>query len=771
MEQIRQLQLELKNIQSKNRSVAECKLSVRNVIDVVMKLKEENAEFAFYVTNNRKDIVTKQKLEMEIEMEVIENHGRMKVEEIANRLGVNEDVVAKIGQYICSVKQQKVYYYVFDEILHISYIVEMMDMINERLMQSTNGYLSIGDLSQQYDLNLEFMQSLVLQYSSRETDGIQGNVQHGKLYTLNYYRKQKALIRGVLKGSTRPVSILNLKKKFQLDGKELEKMVGEILRECLNGKMRGNEYVPNVYLEAQRHAMFSFFEQNRYITHKRAQSLNISRSFDFLKLKYPNAIDLQDAVVDYSVLQQVEGVVEMAIAEDKYADVKSSVPFAVNDVAGLLQRCKAVQENKVVVVAQTYVVSKKFRMLCLEKCKLHGHKIAGPIAALLKKQILECEVEEEEEEDGKGRKSRKSKKKNKEEEEDVKGKKGKKKKNKVKEHKVQSIDDHVPKEEELIDLFCEWFDDLNNHMDMTSELVQEMENSIYREYVQIFQAVKASVHKGDATNLRELRSKFEALYEDERASLMLHNKALEKMQVLSVENSILRNDTIAELEIILLEQEGIRIANLVTSFACASKGVAFDAVAPIIADPTKQDEPKTILKELTKEQKEYLESALPSEIASTVVKLWTLATAGRRSIEDFICHLQTVSECFHIPLKKLDRKRERQMIFALRMQTIEAINIISGVSHARLICQNTAMLLFHQFYALPLSILDAPISLISNVFKLFLFPKTPEDIAKQIVECIKLSTDTLAIEVDQYFLYLMHNLYGRTRYWSQSCIS
>ena len=62
----------------------------------------------------------------------------------------------------------------------------------------------------------------------------------------------------------------------------------------------------------------------------------------------------------------------------------------------------------------------------------------------------------------------------------------------------------------------------------------------------------------------------------------------------------------------------------------------------------------------------------PQARANCLIKLWTLATAGRQSVEDFMEHLEgKAAEEFGLPpLTKPDKKTERNAVFAYRLQVL-----------------------------------------------------------------------------------------------------
>ena len=91
-----------------------------------------------------------------------------------------------------------------------------------------------------------------------------------------------------------------------------EALIELIQMKVLMGTLRGREYVPYVFMTAQKESMYSFFQQNGYLEHARAKELQVARPFDFLKKRFPDSVPLQESVVSRALQLQVEGAVEAA---------------------------------------------------------------------------------------------------------------------------------------------------------------------------------------------------------------------------------------------------------------------------------------------------------------------------------------------------------------------------------------------------------------------------------------------------------------------------
>jgi len=108
---------------------------------------------------------------------------------------------------------------------------------------------------------------------------------------------------------------------------------------------------------------------------------------------------------------------------------------------------------------------------------------------------------------------------------------------------------------------------------------------------------------------------------------------------------------------------------------------------------------------LSDDNKKVLESSLPQSTASALVRLWTLATAGRRSLSDFTAHVLVLAEALSMPLRKLDRKKERQVIFGYRQAALveleEQATAAADSSHYAALASLILQLFFQQLTGLP----------------------------------------------------------------------
>ncbi len=100
MDEIKKLQEQLAAVQLKDSSL---RLSERNVIDLVMKLKDMKAIELIY-TLNAKELITPRQLQLEMDDEIISNGGRMELSDLQFLMNVD---FSYIDQGIDNLIQEK----------------------------------------------------------------------------------------------------------------------------------------------------------------------------------------------------------------------------------------------------------------------------------------------------------------------------------------------------------------------------------------------------------------------------------------------------------------------------------------------------------------------------------------------------------------------------------------------------------------------------------------------------------------------------------------
>ncbi|KAE8986560.1 hypothetical protein PF010_g20352 [Phytophthora fragariae] len=739
MDEIALLQHQLAAVQQQE---AALKLSDHNVIDLLLKL-QQLGKLQVVHTRTGKQFLTPLQIQREVGDYVALHGGRLGLTELEKLIDVDRAHVEKQAHALCRGRGGYALVNDGEELLTSWYLDGIMEDTDVLLQES--GTASVGDLAQQFGFAVDFMRGVVRArlggiLMARERDNV--------LYTDSYVAAQKARVRGVFAAVTRPVFVPDVLRSFGFDEAVANEALGELMQaKVLMGTLRGREYVPYVFMAAQRESMYSFFQQNGYLEHARAKELQVARPFDFLKKRFQDAVPLHESVVSRALQLQLEGAVEAAVNDNTLVDVRLLLPSALpaGDVGLLLAMSPALEKaghvSKAFQIAESYAVSSGFFALCMEKFaedatarasraaaqqKSSGH---APSARETRQEVEEGEDSDDEDFGGKrGKKSKRSKGGNKRDQEESSGKGGKSgkgKKGKRASKRGGDLGDDgesrlapaqvsiVPSREETIELLVKWFpavEDLEGDDEFMDGLVAYLKPKLDEVYSTALTKALSSILRGDAASLRELRKTFEDRFDEQFTKLLVLEKGFNKLSVHVDAKDAAGMEQLALVEIHVLDSSSVELAALVTSFVAESNSLDLEGV-PLLSTSTGSEEGKNNtatgpITALSDENKQVLESSVPQSTASTLVRLWTLATAGRRSLSDFMAHVPVLAEALSMPLRKLDRKKERQVIFGYRQATLAELDektaqAIENSEQYAVIAALVLQLFFQQITALP----------------------------------------------------------------------
>eukprot|EP00936_MAST-01D_sp_MAST-1D-sp1_P000048 g48.t1 len=196
-----------------------------------------------------------------------------------------------------------------------------------------------------------------------------------------------------------------------------------------------------------------------------------------------------------------------------------------------------------------------------------------------------------------------------------------------------------------------WFPALSDHDLLADALVKILVESVGPVYSAAVAEALSSIHRGDARKNRDAEKQFDSQYTEVAHEVLMLQKGVAAWS----------SPTPGVPERCVLRMKCARIAALVTSFQCSKHGIEYETVLE------RDDELGGELPILQAEQAEEMRKKMDARTAACIVRLWTLSTAGRQSLDDFLQHLETaVLECNLPNITKIDKKLERQMVFAYR---------------------------------------------------------------------------------------------------------
>mmetsp|Transcript_28665 Transcript_28665/g.68377 ORF Transcript_28665/g.68377 Transcript_28665/m.68377 type:complete len:806 (-) Transcript_28665:90-2507(-) len=386
----------LAGLQEAQQAKSAVKLSERNVVELVSRLKELGLVQDLLHTVNGKEFITRERVKAEVANAVQRAGGRISMVDLPPLIGVDlvhceaaAAVIAEEGTGGALLAQ--------GEIITSDYFDNLALETNEELQEA--GAVPLPDLARRTQLSSELLLSNL---SSRMGTMLHGRLEGGLLYTQAYVSRVKALLRGALRGFSSPVLVPDLVAKlskedpsgaFDLDAKLVTSVVEELLSEgAIQGTLKGggNNWTPDVYKEAQERSVRSFYEQNGYLDFDHAAKLGLSGPAGRSELSalLPAGMQLSSAIVDPAIVDQLEAAAEEALSSGSWVDLWPLMPsvLPVEDAAALVDRCPSVKglesgKQPGRVLASTCVASGAFLKSLAERYSVEARAAASEAAA------------------------------------------------------------------------------------------------------------------------------------------------------------------------------------------------------------------------------------------------------------------------------------------------------------------------------------------------------------------------------------------------------
>ncbi|TMW48432.1 hypothetical protein DOY81_006477 [Sarcophaga bullata] len=261
------------------------KLSERNCIEIVTLLLEKQLlEVVF--TNDGKEYITPEHLEREVQDELYVNGGRVNLVEVSKTLNVDltriEEVAHKIALENPSI------HFILGQLIDEEYITYIAQEINEKLSQK--GEISVNDLTEQFDLPSDFLQTDVLEkHLGKIIKGRQDPSNPKVFFTQAYLQRCKAKIRGALAALTRPTNVSVILQQTNIQQKIFHTLVDEISPAGhITSKQANAQYVPNIYAKMQSDWVNNFYRQNGFLEYDAINKLGITNAKQFINKQFPD---------------------------------------------------------------------------------------------------------------------------------------------------------------------------------------------------------------------------------------------------------------------------------------------------------------------------------------------------------------------------------------------------------------------------------------------------------------------------------------------------
>ncbi|KAG6541195.1 hypothetical protein Mapa_017429 [Marchantia paleacea] len=386
--------LELQKLfQATQEAKATVRLSERNVVELVTKLKElQLLDSDLLHTITGKEFITKDRLKAEVEAE-IKRLGRASLVDLAASVGVELVHCERVAEQIVASNPDLTF--VQGEIVADSYWDTVAEEINEALQES--GQVAVGEFAKRFNVGSELLTRVL---KSRIGKSIQGKLEAGQLYTPAHVSRVRAIVRGAVSALTVPTPLSEVWSCLQKQLREGEDgSAGGVPGEGLlfqselsglnadgdvKGFLRGGGaiWTPAVFAQSQRESVEAFFSQNGYISYDVLRKLVISQPKTYLQDKYPEGIALETVFIHPSITSVLDAASEEAIVGGGWFDALPLVPtsFSSADAALLLSLCpsviKAKKEGTAFILAETCVVSLEFIKTLSEKVEVEVRNLA-----------------------------------------------------------------------------------------------------------------------------------------------------------------------------------------------------------------------------------------------------------------------------------------------------------------------------------------------------------------------------------------------------------
>ena len=400
----------LSGLEAVQHKKSQIKLSDRNVVELVNKLRELSfiSEDELLHTSDGREYVTREKLEEETRSSIESAGGRLPLVDLPAMLNVDLSHCERAAQEIVARSEGDVFL-AQGELFTTRYFDTLAGEIHQELQES--GVVMIGDLARRYAVAVDIMSEAVAERmeenngsgkSGRCDDAwaIQGRFENGVLYTDVFTARMKARLRGALRGALAPVSLPVLRKSLGISSLgALASMVPSLIEELqkegfINGKLMsgGSTWIPAVHAKMQQESLLSFYRQNGRVEFDVAARYGIANPKEFLNKSFPEGLVLTTSFVSPSVAHEIDAAVEEAINSNSWCDLSdaASVVLSEEDLKALLQLSDTIKKkvsDGSMVLAETCFVSTTFLESLKDVLATEARASAKAAAAAKKRSV------------------------------------------------------------------------------------------------------------------------------------------------------------------------------------------------------------------------------------------------------------------------------------------------------------------------------------------------------------------------------------------------
>lgn len=643
---IRQLAADFQRIQATSTTQ---KLSERNCIELVNKLIELKLIDVIY-TLDGKEYITDKHLEKEILDELAAHGGRINIVDLQQILNVDLGYIeAKISELL---KQDKTLLLVQGFLMNRTYLEKMCDEINDTLQEA--GQLTVSDLTKEFGLPTGFLLEHIEASLGIRIMGRLDKTDSGVLYTESYVARYQARIRGQFSAITRPTPLGPIISQGNYHSKLFQSVLSDLVSSgqllgSIHGRAEKAVYIPEIHIKLQNSWVDSFLASNGYIEYDAISRLGIDNPQEYLNRRYGNQtklLKLETCCVGQLVTTRVEATLEEAQSSNGWVDVMTILPSPCTPADGnkiLLLFSKSYPEllvfDMTIVASKTFVQAcfELFQPLVTEKAQKISVTNAALCAELMSPQVEAPRKEKKEEKRKKGGAEKK-------------GQRGKEPDAEL-EDGDEGSRKRVSKELQFMSTKEIAAFLMTKYPDCSEEFLTELAGSLYGRlqdaYLHALKTLVSTSNEGPSqvqqrkqhTNLQE---SIQGLWN----SVKLFQKAIQ----------LFEGDIASQLSKYLLRTHCTDLLNMVICYLSKDKGIQL----PEDHKLTAKDRTTIILN-------------LPEGMRKSL-KANSIAVNGK-DVEDFLKQFEALceEEFCGVMLKKLDKKKERQLLFSHQQSLLAAL--------------------------------------------------------------------------------------------------
>nr|XP_039264399.1 E3 UFM1-protein ligase 1-like [Styela clava] len=334
---IEQLQLDLKRAQE---STTVQKLSERNCIEILLKLQEMKLLDVIH-TMDGKEYLTPSQLTQEIKNELYIHGGLVSLVELQSLLNIDFSYIESKANEIASSSNS--IFLVLGKLLDKAYLDNIAEEINDTLQSI--GQVKIADLCKSYDLPGEFLIAELVNRLGTIIDGRLDENNKDAIFTEAFISRHKCKIRGILTAISRPTSLQPILGECKMSSKLFYAIIDELLAENrIHGDFVGKRsdkstFLPEMYVKTQNQCIDNFYQQNGYLEYDMLTKMGIGDAKSYIRRRFNDTISLNTVCVGSTIVSLIAATVDETLSTNSWVDVQPILPspFTDADSTQLLQ--------------------------------------------------------------------------------------------------------------------------------------------------------------------------------------------------------------------------------------------------------------------------------------------------------------------------------------------------------------------------------------------------------------------------------------------------